>query len=159
VAKAKYPEESVEAVKSVYGVLMVFAFIPIFWAMWDQSLSEWVLQATKLDLNVFGFTLLPEQIQTVNPAFLLTMIPVFTYLIYPFFDRIGIKPTPLRRIGTGLFLTALSFVVIAMISRASTTAAVLRCGGRSWPTSSCRPVKPWCPLPAWNTPTPTPPSR
>ncbi|MBD0258813.1 MAG: POT family MFS transporter [Cytophagales bacterium] len=117
VAKAKYPEESVEAVKSVYGVLMVFAFIPIFWAMWDQSLSEWVLQATKLDLNVFGFTLLPEQIQTVNPAFLLTMIPIFTYLIYPFFDRIGIKPTPLRRIGTGLLLTGLSFVVIALIQQ------------------------------------------
>jgi POT family proton-dependent oligopeptide transporter len=85
--------------------------------MWDQSLSEWVLQATKLDLNVFGHTFLPEQIQTVNPAFLLTMIPIFTYFIYPFFDRIGIKPTPLRRIGTGLFLTGLSFVVIALIQQ------------------------------------------
>ncbi|QHT66566.1 POT family MFS transporter [Rhodocytophaga rosea] len=115
VAKAEYKEESVDGVKAVYNVLSVFAFIPIFWAMWDQNLSEWVLQATKMDLNVFGYTLLPAQVQTVNPAFLLTMIPIFTYLIYPFFDKIGIKTTPLRRIGAGLFLTALSFVVIALI--------------------------------------------
>jgi POT family proton-dependent oligopeptide transporter len=85
--------------------------------MWDQNLSEWVLQAQKMDLTIFGFTFFPEQIQTFNPIFLLTLIPVFTYGIYPFFERIGIKTTPLRRIGTGLFLTALSFVVIALIQQ------------------------------------------
>jgi POT family proton-dependent oligopeptide transporter len=85
--------------------------------MWDQSLSEWVLQATKMDLNVFGYTLLPEQVQTVNPIFLLTMIPIFTYFIYPGFEKAGIKTSPLRRIGAGLFLTTLSFVVIALIQQ------------------------------------------
>lgn len=117
VAKESFRDESVEGVKSVYQVFAVFAFIPIFWAMWDQSLSEWVLQATKLDLRMFGVQLLPEQIQTANPIFLLTMIPVFTYGIYPFLERKGIKPTPLRKIGVGLFLTGLSFVVIALIQQ------------------------------------------
>ncbi len=117
VAKGNFREDSVEGVKAVYNVITVFAFIPIFWAMWDQSLSEWVLQATKMDLNVFGYTLLPEQVQTVNPIFLLTMIPIFTYFIYPGFEKAGIKTSPLRRIGAGLFLTALSFVVIALIQQ------------------------------------------
>ena len=98
-------------------VMAVFAFIPIFWAMWDQSLAEWVIQATKLDLTVFGHTYLPEQIQTVNPIFILVFIPIFTYFVYPFFDKIGIKTTPLRRIGAGLILTALSFVIIARFTR------------------------------------------
>jgi proton-dependent oligopeptide transporter, POT family len=115
VAKQKYNPEKVEAIKSVWRVLAVFAFMPIYWAMWDQCLSEWVLQATKLDRHIFGFNLLPEQIQTVNPFFLLTFIPIFSYFIYPFFAKIGIKTTPLRRIGAGLILTALSFVVIAFI--------------------------------------------
>ncbi|MES2731948.1 MAG: POT family MFS transporter [Bacteroidota bacterium] len=115
VAIGKFPAETVEGIKAVYRVLIVFAFIPVFWALWDQCLSEWVLQATKLDLNVLGYTFLAEQIQTVNPFFLLTLIPVFTYGIYPFFEKLGIKTTPLRRIGTGLALTALSFVVIALI--------------------------------------------
>ncbi|HEX8376455.1 MAG TPA: POT family MFS transporter [Pedobacter sp.] len=115
VAKLKFNPEKVDGIKAVWRVMAVFAFIPIFWAMWDQSLSEWVLQATKLDRNIFGFNLLPEQVQTVNPIFLLLFIPIFTYGIYPFFENMGIKTTPLRRIGTGLVLTALSFVVIALI--------------------------------------------
>jgi POT family proton-dependent oligopeptide transporter len=65
-----YSAEAIDGVKAVNRVLMVFAFVPIFWAMWDQSLSEWVLQATKLHLNIFGKTFLPEQIQTVNPLLL-----------------------------------------------------------------------------------------
>ncbi|MCW3088241.1 MAG: Proton-dependent oligopeptide transporter, family, partial [Sediminibacterium sp.] len=42
----KYSAKSIEGIKAVYRVLAVFAFTPIFWALWDQNLSEWVLQAT-----------------------------------------------------------------------------------------------------------------
>ncbi|RZA03294.1 MAG: MFS transporter [Sphingobacteriaceae bacterium] len=120
VAKTNFDPEKVEGVKAVYRVLAVFAFAPIFWAMWDQNLSEWVLQAEKLDrhinLGFIDFTILPGQVQTANPVFLLSFIPLFTYFVYPFFDKtLGIKTTPLRRIGVGLILTALSFVIIALI--------------------------------------------
>ncbi len=119
VAKAKFNPEKVEGIKAVYRVMAVFAFAPIFWAMWDQNLSEWVLQAEKLNRHInlyfFDFTILPGQVQTANPIFLLSFIPLFTYFIYPYFDKIGLKTTPLRRIGVGLFLTALSSVIIALI--------------------------------------------
>ena len=119
VAKGKFNPEKVEGIKAVYRVLAVFAFIPIFWAMWDQSESEWVQQAEKcnrlIDWGFTKFTVLPGQVQTVNPVFLLIFIPVFTYGIYPFFEKMGIKTTPLRRIGAGLVITALSFVIIALI--------------------------------------------
>lgn len=115
VAKTKYNPEKVEGIKAVWRVMSVFAFIPIFWAMWDQNLSEWVLQANKLDRHMFGYELLPGQIQTFNPVFLLIFIPVFTYWVYPAFDKIGLKTTPLRRIGAGLIVTALSFIVIAIL--------------------------------------------
>ncbi len=111
----KYSAQSIDGVQAVYRILMVFAFTPVFWALWDQNLSEWVLQATKLDRHIFGYQFLPEQIQTFNPIFLVSMIPVFTYWIFPFFEKLGLKPTPLRKIGTGLFLTAISFVIIALI--------------------------------------------
>jgi len=115
VAKEKFDHQKVEDVKTVYNVLAVFAFIPIFWALWDQNLSEWVLQATKMDRHILGINLLPEQIQTVNPFFLLVFIPIFNYWLYPFLDKKGLKTTPLRRIGAGLILTAISFVIIALI--------------------------------------------
>ncbi|GAB2981457.1 hypothetical protein GCM10027049_16870 [Mucilaginibacter puniceus] len=119
VAKTNFDPEKVEGVKAVYRVMAVFAFAPIFWAMWDQNLSEWVLQAEKLNryinLGFVDFTILPGQVQTANPVFLLSFIPLFTYFVYPFFEKLGIKTTPLRRIGAGLVLTALSFVIIALI--------------------------------------------
>ncbi|MBW4891382.1 POT family MFS transporter [Mucilaginibacter sp. HMF5004] len=119
VAKGPFNPEKVEGTKAVYRVLAVFAFVPIFWAMWDQSESEWVQQAEHcyrvINLGFTQFTILPGQVQTVNPVFLLIFIPIFTYGVYPFFEKMGIKTTPLRRIGAGLFLTGLSFVIIALI--------------------------------------------
>jgi len=105
-----------EGLAAAGKVLLVFAFIPLFWAMWDQSLAEWVLQAKHLDLNFWGgFAILPSQVQLANPVFLVSFLPVFTYLIYPFFEKKGLRLTPLRKIGLGLIFTCLSFVIIARV--------------------------------------------
>jgi POT family proton-dependent oligopeptide transporter len=119
VAKAKHSPEKVEGVKAVYRVMTVFFFALAFWAVWDQCLSEWVLQAAKMNRTInIGFTkfeVLAGQVQTVNTVFLLAFIPIFNYWLYPLFDKVGLKTTPLRRLGAGLVLTALSFVIIALI--------------------------------------------
>lgn len=108
-----------ENTKAVWRVLAVFAFIPIFWALYDQNGSEWVLQATKMNLNVnlgfAHFTMLPEQVQLTNPILILAFIPLFSYIIYPGIEKMGIKVTSLRKIGAGMVVTALTFVVIALI--------------------------------------------
>ena len=117
VAKGPYNPEKVEGIKAVYRVMSVFFFALAFWIVWDQNLSEWVLQAAKMNrtigIGTWHFTMLPGQVQTANPVFLLLFIPLFNYVVYPFFDKIGIKPTPLRRLGAGLVLTGLSFAIVA----------------------------------------------
>jgi len=117
VAKGPFDPEKVEGMKAVYRVMSVFFFALAFWIVWDQNLSEWVLQAAKMNRTIgigsWSFTMLPGQVQTFNPVFLLIFIPLFNYWVYPFFDRIGIKTTPLRRLGTGLVLTGVSFAVVA----------------------------------------------
>ena len=117
VAKGPYDPEKVEGMKAVYRVMAVFFFALAFWAVWDQCLSEWTLYAAKSDLNInlgfFSFAMEPGQVSTFNTVFLMIFIVLFNYKIYPFFDKIGLKTTPLRRLGVGLVLTALSFVVIA----------------------------------------------
>jgi POT family proton-dependent oligopeptide transporter len=50
----------------------------------------------------------------VNPIFILIMLPLFSYLLYPFVERF-VRLTPLRKIGAGLFVTAASFFIVAMI--------------------------------------------
>ncbi len=119
IAKVSYDPERVEGVKAVYRVIAVFFFALAFWAVWDQCLSEWTLYAEKMDRHInLGFTsfiIEPGSLSTVNTVFLLIFIPVFNYGIYPWFDKLGLKTTPLRRLGTGLVLTAFSFVVIGII--------------------------------------------
>jgi proton-dependent oligopeptide transporter, POT family len=103
-----------ENLKALGNLLMIVPFVAIFWALWQQNFSSWVLQSEKMDRHLFGIDWKPSQIQTVNPIFILLMLPLFTYVVYPAIDRI-FKLTPLRKIGMGLFVTGLSFLVVAGI--------------------------------------------
>jgi POT family proton-dependent oligopeptide transporter len=123
-AKEKYSDSSVEGIKAAWRILGIFAFIPVFWALYDQNSSEWVLQATHLDLSVFGYTLLAQQVQAVNPILILTFIPIFTFVIFPGLEKKGITISPLLKIGLGFVFTILSFVVIYFLQ------ASIGAGGR-----------------------------
>ncbi len=114
-ASKEYGASTVEGIRSVWRVLSVFAFVPFFWALWDQSQSEWVIQASKCNLDFLGINWQAEQISFVNAGFILAFIPLFSFGIYPMLEKMGIKVTPLRKIGAGFVLTSLSFVIIAII--------------------------------------------
>src|SRR5262249_17645576 len=100
--------------KALATLLTLVPFVAIFWALWQQNFSSWVLQSEKMDRHLFGIEWLPAQIQTANPIFILMMLPLFSYAVYPAFEKI-FPLTPLRRIGIGLFVSALSFAIIGMI--------------------------------------------
>jgi POT family proton-dependent oligopeptide transporter len=103
-----------KGLKILLKLIGVFAFVAIFWSLFDQTASTWVLQAQDMDLNLLGFELLPSQIQTANPFFILLLIPLFTLVIYPAVQKF-IPLTPLRKIGAGLFLTVVAFSISAFI--------------------------------------------
>lgn len=92
----------------------IFAFMAVFWALWDQCGSTWTLQAENMNRVVFGLEIRSSQVQAVNSVFTLTFIPLFGYVIYPLMDRVW-KLTPLRKIGLGIFTIGLSFLVSAWI--------------------------------------------
>lgn len=100
--------------KIILNVLMPVPFVMIFWALWQQNFSSWIIQAESMDRHLFGIEWLSSQIQTVNPIFILIMLPVFSYWLYPFVEKF-VRLTPLRKIGAGLFVTAVSFLIVAMI--------------------------------------------
>jgi len=93
---------------------VLFAFVAVFWSLWDQSGGEWVLQARKMDLHFLGITWLASQIQALNAIMILAFIPLFQYAVYPALHRV-FPLTPLRKIGLGLIVTGLSFLVSAWI--------------------------------------------
>src|SRR6266566_5072764 len=100
--------------KALGNLLILVPFAAMFWALWQQNFSSWVVQATKMDRHLFGNEWLPAQIQTVNPLFILAMLPLFSYVIYPAINKL-IPLTPLRKLGMGLFTTALAFFIVGRI--------------------------------------------
>jgi len=103
-----------ENLKALGNLFVLVPFAAMFWALWQQNFSSWVLQAEKMDRHLFSVEWKPAQIQTVNPLFILIMLPLFSYAVYPAIDRI-FRLTPLRKFGIGLFVTAVAFAIVGWI--------------------------------------------
>src|SRR5207245_9481931 len=104
-----------EGLITLARIAMVYVFILVFWALWGMSNGvEWTLQAEKMNLHWLGMDLLSAQGQPATHVVRLISIPLLNYVIYPAINRV-FPLTPLRKIGIGLFLTGLSFVVIDWI--------------------------------------------
>ncbi len=123
-AGKKFFEEtfSADGIRALLFLTPLLFLAAPFWSLFDQTHSAWVLQADKMDrtlidgaawgLGTWKLEPSASQLQATNPIMVMILVPLFTYLLYPFLDRY-IKLTPLRKIGTGLFLAAISFAIVA----------------------------------------------
>jgi POT family proton-dependent oligopeptide transporter len=102
-----------EGLAALGKLFIIYLFIAMFWALFDQQGSAWVLQAERMDRE-FIVHWDPSQAQWLNPALVLLFIPLFNRVIYPFFDRFW-PLTPLRKISIGLFLTVPAFLLPAWL--------------------------------------------
>ncbi len=137
VARERFSEAEVDAARSVVPILSIFALIPVFWALFDQTFSTWVLQGEMMrpyalaflfptpsgilswlggdassPLREVSYTIGPEQMLAANPILVMTLVPIMTLIVYPLAGRYA---TPLRRMATGMFLGAGSFVIVAWL--------------------------------------------
>jgi len=103
-----------EGLKSLARLCLIYVFVAMFFALFYQSQSAWVLQAERMNLKWLWITWLPDQIQFVNSLLVMIMIPLFAYVIYPAINK-TFRLTALSKISIGLFVTVLSFVVAALI--------------------------------------------
>ena len=103
-----------EGLRAMGKLCIIYVFVLMFWALFDQTGSTWVLQADKMDRMFLGHEWLPSQIQSINSIFILILIPTFSYLVYPQIDKFY-RMTELRKICIGLFLTAVPFFISAWI--------------------------------------------
>jgi proton-dependent oligopeptide transporter, POT family len=102
-----------EGRSAILRLLPIYAFVSVFWALYDQNGSTWVVQAEKMDRYWLGIEWLSSQIGAINPILVMVFIPLFNYAVFPPIERI-IRVTPLGKVATGFFLTAASFVVVAV---------------------------------------------
>jgi len=117
-AADRHPPESIEAVRRVARIVIVFLPLLMFWALFDQQFSTWEVQAGECDLVVWGIHFEAGQINNLNAIFILVFVPLFTYGVYPGLERAGIRMTALRKMIAGMVLTVLSFVAAGLLERA-----------------------------------------
>ncbi len=114
----KHPKTRIEEFMAVLNVIKIFAAVSVFWALFDQHASTWVLQGQKMkqQLNLFGFdiTILPSQMQAVNPILVMILIPIFVKFIYPAIDKV-FPLTPLRKMTLGMILAGFAYSTVAFI--------------------------------------------
>lgn len=128
---------SKEGVTALSRLIGLYLFVAVFWSLYDQTSSSWVLQAEHMNRRL-GIEWLPSQVQAINPLLILILVPTFNGFraeVPPCVaDRCGalgrwllrvrcdfpglyalaarrVRVTPLRKIGLGFFLTAASFLL------------------------------------------------
>ncbi len=99
--------------RNLLRIIVAFVLIMPFWALFDQTASSWILQARDMEpFTIFGHKIGPDEMQSFNPLFVMTLIPLLTLYIYPYIGKYG---TPIRRMGIGICLAGLSFLAVAWL--------------------------------------------
>lgn len=103
-----------QGISAILKLGVIYVFVAVFWALFDQTGSSWVLQAEDLDRDWLGVTWLASQIQAVNPIMILVYIPLFTFIVYPLINKV-FKLTPIRKISIGLFVMVVGFAMVSIV--------------------------------------------
>jgi POT family proton-dependent oligopeptide transporter len=107
-----FPPQDIEGARTVLGILGIFASIPMFWTLFNQVNSTWVLQGK----NMAPFYWLNgETMQGAGALLVMIWVPILTLWIYPLAERLGLRPTPLRRMSAGMALGAAAFFISGLI--------------------------------------------
>ena len=108
---------------AVMRIAPIFLVLPFFWSLYDQTSTTWTLQARRL--NRGGIE--PDQVQILNPLLVVCFVPLFDAAV----RRLSalprrwswLRPTPLRRMTAGCFLTAFAFALSGILESAVAAAA------------------------------------
>ncbi|MBJ6984131.1 oligopeptide:H+ symporter [Luteimonas sp. MC1750] len=120
-ARGRHPDAAVDGVRAVLRILIVFALVTPFWSLFDQKASTWIIQGNAMvmphDQWWWPSWLVkePAQMQALNPLLVMLLIPFNNLVLYPALRRMGFQVTALRRMGWGIAISGLSWVVAGML--------------------------------------------
>ncbi|XP_037045544.1 solute carrier family 15 member 1-like isoform X1 [Bradysia coprophila] len=113
-AEMKHGAHLVAETKIVIGILKLYIPLPIFWAVYMQQGSRWIFQATRMNGDIGFYTVTPDQMIVLNPAFVIISLPLCNYVIYPLISKFQIT-TLLQKMTIGGMLAVVASIVAAVI--------------------------------------------
>ncbi|MDY0744223.1 oligopeptide:H+ symporter [Paucibacter sp. R3-3] len=111
-ARTAHPAEAVDGVRAVLRLLVLFALVTPFWSLFDQKASTWVLQADQMSKPEWFKS---SMMQALNPMLVMILIPLNNLVLYPLLEKAGLKLTALRRMGAGIALSGVAWIVVGMM--------------------------------------------
>ncbi|XP_029189147.2 solute carrier family 15 member 4-like [Acropora millepora] len=118
-AKRKYggtfTETEVEDVKSLLRVIPVFLLFVVYWAVYSQMSTTFLIQGTYMRLKFSSFSVPSASLAIFDVIAVLAMIPIMDHIVYPLLQRCGVSFTPLRRIGVGFLMAAAAMMVAGFV--------------------------------------------
>ena len=120
-ARGVHPDKAVDDVRAVLRILIVFALVTPFWSLFDQKASTWILQGNEMRVPHEAWwwpswlVQVPAQMQALNPLFVMLLIPFNNIVVYPALRRLGWEPTALRRMGWGIAISGVSWIIAGLI--------------------------------------------
>src|SRR4030095_12152187 len=120
-ARGKHPDQAVDGVRAVLRILLVFALTTPFWSLFDQKASPRILEGKEMvmphDSWWWPSWLVKDaaQMQALNPALVMLLIPFNNLVLYPALKRVALEPTARRRMGAGIAFAGLAWVFAGLI--------------------------------------------
>lgn len=111
-ARGIHPDVAVDGVRGVLRVLVAFALVTPFFSLFDQKASTWVIQGNAMTKPEWFVS---SQMQALNPALVMILIPFNNLVLYPMLKRMGWEPTALRRMTAGIAFSGVAWIVIGLI--------------------------------------------
>ena len=102
-------------------ILIVFALVTPFWSLFDQKASTWIIQGNAMmvphDQWWWPSWLVKEaaQMQALNPLLVMLLIPFNNIVLYPALRRMGLQVTALKRMGWGIAISGVSWIVAGLL--------------------------------------------
>lgn len=114
------PAERASRWRVVGQVGGLFALVMFFWAVFDQKASTWVFFAEDyLDLHVLGYRIAPDRVMSLNPLFIILLVPVMNR-VYAALAARGYDVSPTNKMMAGFLLTAACMALHAVAGYAAT---------------------------------------
>jgi proton-dependent oligopeptide transporter, POT family len=93
---------------------VLFLILSVFYALYELSGSAWIIQVEHLNKHWLGYNWESSQVPAFNALFVMILIPIFTYIIYPLMNKL-FKLNALRKIVIGMFFLIIPFLVIVWL--------------------------------------------
>lgn len=127
----------VDEVRRGVSACKVFAWYPVYWLAYGQMTNNLTSQAATMKLGGA-----PNDIITnLNPLFIILLIPIMDYGVYPALRKANIQFSPIKRITVGFF-----FASCAMISATVTQYYIYKIGPCGEYANGCKeetPITVW----------------